>query len=56
MQALFRMVYHQGGDILIGGKSIFAVDINCVSSHFGVVPQDRKTDELIPALRSQYVA
>lgn len=40
MQALFRMVYHQGGDILIGGESIFAVDINCVRGHFCVVPQD----------------
>jgi ABC-type multidrug transport system fused ATPase/permease subunit len=40
MQALFRMVYHQAGDIRIGGKSIFGVDINCVRSHFGVVPQD----------------
>ena len=40
MQALFRMVYHQGGDIRIGGRSIFSVDVNCVRSHFGVVPQD----------------
>ncbi len=40
MQALFRMVYHQGGDIRIGGRSIFTVEINCVRSHFGVVPQD----------------
>jgi ABC-type multidrug transport system fused ATPase/permease subunit len=40
MQALFRMVYHRAGDIRIGGKSIFGVDINCVRSHFGVVPQD----------------
>jgi ABC-type multidrug transport system fused ATPase/permease subunit len=40
MQSLFRMVYHQGGDIRIGTRSIFSVDINCVRSHFGVVPQD----------------
>ena len=40
MQSLFRMVYHHGGDICIGGKSIFGVDINCVRSNFGVVPQD----------------
>jgi ABC-type multidrug transport system fused ATPase/permease subunit len=40
MQALFRMVYHQAGDIRIGGQSIFGVDVNCVRSHFGVVPQD----------------
>ncbi len=40
MQALFRMVYHQGGDIRIGGESIFAVDINCVRGHFCVIPQD----------------
>lgn len=40
MQSLFRMVYHQGGDIRIGGQSIFALDINAVRSHFGVVPQD----------------
>ena len=40
MQSLFRMVYHQAGDIRIGEQSIFEVDINCVRSHFGVVPQD----------------
>jgi ATP-binding cassette subfamily C (CFTR/MRP) protein 1 len=40
MQSLFRMVYHQGGDIRIGGESIFSVDINCLRGHFGVVPQD----------------
>ncbi|MFP6808467.1 MAG: ABC transporter ATP-binding protein/permease [Pseudomonadales bacterium] len=40
MQSLFRMVYHQDGDIKIGGDSIFTVDVNCVRSHFGVVPQD----------------
>ncbi|MFK8051147.1 MAG: ATP-binding cassette domain-containing protein [Halioglobus sp.] len=40
MQALFRMVYHHSGDIKIGGESIFAVDVNCVRAHFGVVPQD----------------
>lgn len=40
MQSLFRMVYHQAGDIRIGGRSIFAVEIHCIRSHFGVVPQD----------------
>ncbi len=40
MQSLFRMVYHQNGDIRIGGESIFSVDINCLRGHFGVVPQD----------------
>jgi ABC-type multidrug transport system fused ATPase/permease subunit len=40
MQALFRMVYHQSGDISIGGRSIFSVDVNCLRAHFGVVPQD----------------
>ena len=40
MQSLFRMVYHRSGDIRIGGQSIFNLDVNCVRSHFGVVPQD----------------
>lgn len=40
MQALFRMVHHQAGDIRIGDQSLFEVDVNCVRSHFGVVPQD----------------
>lgn len=40
MQALFRMVYLQSGDISIGGRSVFSVDVNCLRSHFGVVPQD----------------
>lgn len=40
MQALFRMVHHQAGDIRIGGQSLFDVDVNRVRSHFGVVPQD----------------
>jgi ABC-type multidrug transport system fused ATPase/permease subunit len=40
MQALFRMVYHQSGDIRIGNQSIFSTDINSVRSRFGVVPQD----------------
>jgi|TARA_B100000315_G_scaffold233853_1_gene247369 ABC-type multidrug transport system fused ATPase/permease subunit len=40
MQALFRLVYHQGGDIKLGGRSIFGVDVNFLRSHFGVVPQD----------------
>lgn len=40
MQALFRMVYHQGGDVQIGGESIFGLDVNVLRGHFGVVPQD----------------
>jgi len=40
MQALFRMVYHQGGDIHIGGQSILTVDIQSLRRQFGVVPQD----------------
>lgn len=40
MQGLFRMVFHQGGDITIGGQSIFNVDVNALRSQFGVVPQD----------------
>ncbi len=40
MQALFRMVYHQTGDIRIGAESIFSIGINSLRSHFGVVPQD----------------
>lgn len=40
MQAMFRMVHHQAGDIRIGEQSLFDVDVNCVRSHFGVVPQD----------------
>jgi ABC-type multidrug transport system fused ATPase/permease subunit len=40
MQALFRMVYHRGGDIKIGEQSIFTMNINCLRSQFGVVPQD----------------
>ena len=40
MQSLFRMVFHQTGDIRIGGQSIFEVDVNGLRSHFGVVPQD----------------
>lgn len=40
MQALFRMVYHQRGDIRIGSQSIFDLDVNFVRSQFGVVPQD----------------
>jgi ABC-type multidrug transport system fused ATPase/permease subunit len=34
------MVCHQGGDISIGNRSIFSVDVNCLRAHFGVVPQD----------------
>ncbi len=40
MQALFRMVYHQAGDIRIGQQSLFELDVERVRSEFGVVPQD----------------
>jgi ATP-binding cassette subfamily C (CFTR/MRP) protein 1 len=40
MQALFRMVYHQAGDIRIGDRSLWSADVNFVRSQFGVVPQD----------------
>ena len=40
MQALFRMVYHQKGDIRIGGESIFDISVASLRRHFGVVPQD----------------
>ena len=40
MQALFRMVYHQAGDIRVGNDSIFSIDVNALRSQFGVVPQD----------------
>ncbi|MFT7245557.1 MAG: ABC-type multidrug transport system fused ATPase/permease subunit, partial [Candidatus Azotimanducaceae bacterium] len=40
MQALFRMVYHQKGDIRIGEDSIFGISVSSLRRHFGVVPQD----------------
>ena len=40
MQALFRMVYHQGGDIRVGNQSIFAMSVASLRRQFGVVPQD----------------
>jgi len=40
LQAIFRMVYHQGGDIRIGGISIYDYEINHLRSQFGIVPQD----------------
>jgi ABC-type multidrug transport system fused ATPase/permease subunit len=40
MQALFRMVYHQAGDIRIGGQSVYATNVASLRRHFGVVPQD----------------
>lgn len=40
MQSLFRMVYHQAGDIRIGNQSIFDISVGSLRSHFGVVPQD----------------
>ncbi len=40
MQALFRMVHHQRGDIRIGEHSIFDLEVKQLRAHFGVVPQD----------------
>jgi ATP-binding cassette subfamily C (CFTR/MRP) protein 1 len=40
MQSLFRMVYHEAGDIKIGSQSIYGVNVNTVRRQFGVVPQD----------------
>lgn len=40
MQSLFRMVYHQAGDIRIGKDSIYSISVTSLRSHFGVVPQD----------------
>ena len=40
MQALFRMVYHQQGEVTIGGRSIFDLDVKDLRRQFGVVPQD----------------
>ena len=40
MQSLFRMVYHQAGDIRISGESIYGISVASLRSHFGVVPQD----------------
>ena len=39
-QSIFRMVYHIGGDVKIGGVSIYDYEINHLRSHFGIVPQD----------------
>jgi len=40
VQALFRMVYVQEGDIKIGDQSIFAIAIPKLREHFVVVPQE----------------
>jgi ABC-type multidrug transport system fused ATPase/permease subunit len=40
MQSLFRMVYHQAGDIRIGDDSIYGISVSSLRQHFGVVPQD----------------
>ena len=40
MQALFRMVYHQQGEVTIGGRSIFDLDVKDLRRQFGVVPQN----------------
>jgi ABC-type multidrug transport system fused ATPase/permease subunit len=38
-QALLRMVYVHGGDILMGGQSIFEMDVRELRKLFGVIPQ-----------------
>lgn len=40
LQALFRMVHVQSGDILVGGGSLFALPVEEARELFGVVPQD----------------
>ena len=40
IQALFRMVYVQNGDVLIDGRSIFCVEAAKHRKLFGMVPQD----------------
>ncbi len=40
VQSLYRMVYVQDGDILIGGRSIFSLDVDIARANFVVVPQD----------------
>jgi ABC-type multidrug transport system fused ATPase/permease subunit len=40
VQALFRMVYVQSGDIQVAGTSIFSLPINKSRELFSVVPQD----------------
>lgn len=40
VQALFRMVHVTGGDVTIGGQSIYGLDVDHVRDAFGVVPQD----------------
>jgi len=40
VQALFRMVYVHGGDICIGGVSIFSIPIEQARLSFAVMPQD----------------
>lgn len=40
VQALYRMVHVRGGDIRIGGKSIFGFDADFIRGHFGIVPQE----------------
>jgi ABC-type multidrug transport system fused ATPase/permease subunit len=40
VQSLLRMVYVHGGDILVGGVSIFSLPVDMSRSLFSVVPQD----------------
>jgi ABC-type multidrug transport system fused ATPase/permease subunit len=40
VQALFRMVYVQGGDILVGSTSLFALPVRQARGLFAVVTQD----------------
>jgi ABC-type multidrug transport system fused ATPase/permease subunit len=40
IQALYRMVHVRGGDIRIGGRSVFTSEPDTVRRRFGIVPQD----------------
>ena len=40
VQALFRMVFVRGGDIALGGRSIFSVSVAAARRAFAVMPQD----------------
>jgi ABC-type multidrug transport system fused ATPase/permease subunit len=40
VQALFRMVYVRGGDITVGGRSLFELPLEDARELFAIVPQD----------------
>jgi ABC-type multidrug transport system fused ATPase/permease subunit len=40
VQSLFRMVYVRGGDIRIGGQSLFHLPVEEARSFFAIIPQD----------------